>query len=227
MDETRMSAAPSIRAIIFDFDGTLILSNEIKRDCYLAVANDWPNGEAIVKELLDGPPVGDRYALFSLFAQRIAETVKDKPVDTIKLELAEDYSRRVEAALLVCPERPGAMDLLGTLRGQGVDLYLNSGTPLIWLRRIVQGRRIEGHFRGLYGGPISKIDNLKQIFQEANLRPKDALIVGDGLDDEQYANAVGCNFLPVTGGPLAGRENAIVDYFDFQSRLDSIARGGQ
>jgi len=227
MNEIQKSGPSDILAIIFDFDGTLILSNEIKRDCYLAVANDWPNGVAIIKELLDGPPVGDRYALFGLFAQRISETFKDKPVDAIKMALVEEYSRRAEAALLVCEERPGAMKLLGTLREQGIHLYLNSGTPLTWLRRIVEGRQIGGHFRELYGGPISKIDNLKQIFQEANLQPKNALIVGDGLDDEHYANAIGCKFLPVAGGPLAERANAITDYFDFQMRLDSLTRGGQ
>ena len=227
MNEIQKSGATDIRAIVFDFDGTLILSNEVKRDCYLAVANDWPNGAAIIKELLDGPPVGDRYALFGLFAQRVAETVKDRPVDTIKLALAEDYSRRAEASLLVCPERPGAMNLLGTLSEQGIHLYLNSGTPLTWLRRIVEGRQIGGHFRGLYGGPISKIDNLQQILQEAKLQPQDILVVGDGLDDEHYANAVGCSFFPVTGGPLADRADAIIDYFDFQIRLDSLARNGQ
>ena len=212
----------SPRAIIFDFDGTLILSNEIKRDCYLSVARNWPNGEAIATELLDGPAVGDRYAFFKLFSQRVSFMYIDKSLPISEVELVEDYSRRVEEALLVCPERPGAMSLIRNLHSKGIVLYLNSGTPLVWLRRIIEGRRIANQFSGVFGGPISKIDNLKRILQEQNLNTKDILIIGDGLDDEHYAFSSGCKFLPISGGPLSDRSNAISDYFNFHAQLDSI-----
>jgi len=211
-----------IKAIVFDFDGTLILSNDIKRDCYLAVAEDWPNGRAIVTTLLNGPPVGDRYALFDLFAQRVAAQSAHAGGHDLRTTLADDYSRRVEDALMVCPERPGAMALLARLRAMGVPLFVNSGTPLTWLRPIVRGRGMEALFQELFGGPIRKIDNLGRICADLGVEARDILVVGDGHDDEAYALEAGCLFIPVAGGSLGEVPGAVADYADFAARLAAL-----
>ncbi|MDX2479991.1 MAG: hypothetical protein QNK24_06615, partial [Desulfuromusa sp.] len=50
-----------ICCVVFDFDGTLVNSNDIKRETFFDVARSWdPKGE-IVAEVLKDWPTADRY----------------------------------------------------------------------------------------------------------------------------------------------------------------------
>lgn len=209
-----------IRCFVFDFDGTLILSNEIKRNCYLTVVADLPRGEEVILELLDGPPIGDRYALFSAFARRMAPIYGYPNPEDWGLSLVAEYSRRAQEALLTCPERPGALAVLRALADAGASLYLSSGTPLNSLLPIVQGRRMNELFRGIYGGPISKPENLRTILATETLNPADVVVVGDGVDDRDCAAEIGCAFIAVSGGTLGFPPAALNDYHDFLENLD-------
>lgn len=57
-----------IRCVVFDFDGTLVRSDNIKRASFLAVVRNFdPHGELMARVLTEQP--GDRHAIFKRFVE--------------------------------------------------------------------------------------------------------------------------------------------------------------
>ena len=55
-----------IRCVAFDFDGTLVLSNEIKGGFFFEVASNFPGGKSCMESILLDQS-GDRYAIINKF----------------------------------------------------------------------------------------------------------------------------------------------------------------
>jgi len=187
----------------FDLDGTLLLSNSIKRDGFLRAARKYFGGERLMIELLLKLR-GDRSKIFSRFGE-LAGVEKDVPA------LIKEYSSWCEEKILICPKRRGANDLLGLLCKAGVRCFVNSATPAGSLRAIVNAR-FPGIFSGIYGGHGRKVPNLKAIAKEASVLPKDIVVVGDGVDDRDCAAHFGCRFIAVAGGSL--EKTGLTDLLD-------------
>jgi phosphoglycolate phosphatase len=182
-----------IRAVVFDFDGTLVLSNEIKRDGFFFVADRFRGGTQTMAAILADPP-GDRFAICSAFAVVHGADAAD---------LAECYSSWCEERIIVCPERPGAASMLARLQQCALGLYVNSATPEIFLRRVVSRRYPPGTFRDILGGHGAKVANLSLILAHEDIDPQEMLMVGDGIDDRDASIEIGCAFAGVAGGTLA------------------------
>lgn len=182
-----------IRCVVFDFDGTLLLSNEIKREGFFAAVAGYPDGLERMARILAHPP-GDRYAIFRSFAQEVGGDAN---------ELAIKYSNWCEERILTCPERPGAALALAQLRRVGIKVHVNSATPTAPLRSVVLRRYGAASFNGVHGGHGAKLANLEAILRQEQLPPSSLAMVGDGIDDRDAALAVGCRFVGVGGGTLA------------------------
>jgi len=201
-----------IRCAVFDFDGTLVHSNEIKRDGFFAVAVGFSGGPAAMEALLANPP-GDRFAIFAAFAARFGADAG---------ELAEEYGAWCETRILACPERAGATELLAHLRARGIAIWINSATPEAPLRAVVARRYPPGIFDGVRGGHGRKVANLRAILSATGYAPDEILMIGDGTDDRAAALEVGCAFAGVANGSLAATPAPgpmVSNLFDIASRL--------
>jgi phosphoglycolate phosphatase-like HAD superfamily hydrolase len=189
-----------IRCVCFDFDGTLVDSNAIKRNSFFDVFSDVdPNGETVAY-VLDVACPGDRYDI----AREVAVQLRDRgaipaepDIETFARRRAAAYTQRCEEAVAKCPEIPGAMDTLEWLAARGLPLYVNSATPQEPLRRVLELRSMARHFRLSLGGPASKGENLATICADAGVSPQELLFVGDGEDDRDAAGTFGCAFAAV------------------------------
>jgi phosphoglycolate phosphatase-like HAD superfamily hydrolase len=182
-----------IRCVVFDFDGTVVLSNDIKREGFFAVVSAIPDGLSRMAAILSNPP-GDRYAIFDRFAVETGASTSD---------LVDSYSSWCEERILQCPERHGAERVIPTLRAAGMKVHLNSATPTAPLRSIVTRRVGVDFFDGVHGGHGEKAGNLKVILALEGIRPDELVMIGDGTDDWDAANIMGCRFIGVPGGTLA------------------------
>lgn len=182
-----------IRCIVWDFDGTLVLSNGIKRDGFLVLADEVPGGRAAMEDILAAPP-GDRTAILAAFATRFG----GDPAGLVRR-----YSAWCEGQILVCPERPGAGLVLARARAAGLRQHINSATPTQPLRTVVRRRYGDGVFDGIRGGHGAKVANLLAIMAEEGLDPAQVAMIGDGEDDRAAAREVGCRFFGVADGTLS------------------------
>jgi len=189
-----------IRCVGFDFDGTLVDSNAIKRDGFFETFSDVdPDGETVA-HVLDIICPGDRYDIVSEVSARLLELgaiPSDPDVESFARIRAATYTQYCEESVAKCPEIPGATATLDWLAARGIPLYINSATPEGPLRRVLELRSMVGYFRLSLGRPTGKIENLATICADADIPPHELLFVGDGEDDRGAAQAFGCRFSAV------------------------------
>lgn len=187
----------SIKVVVFDFDGTLIESNQVKYDAYFQVFpqdNEW---EKVIRRVLKRSYEKSRYAV-------IDEILREKgwaPASSEMLvaevdRLSEDYGKRVFSEVKKCPARLSVEVVLERLC-KILRLYLSSTTPEHQLYELVDHRGWTGYFQNIFGFPREKSATLKMILEQENILPENLLVVGDGESDRISARDTGCHFFKV------------------------------
>src|SRR4051812_143896 len=120
-----------IATVVFDFDGTLVDSNAIKRKGFFAVVANHTGGDATMQRVLHEVG-GDRRAIFDAYVALQTAAESSQAHDAGKLVI--EYSTYVDAAVAAAAEMPGATALLEGLRRHGKHLYVSSATPVASLK---------------------------------------------------------------------------------------------
>lgn len=109
-----------------------------------------------------------------------------------------------EGIASLCDGVAGAAEALAGLSERGLPLFLNAAPRAQDLLPLLRQRGLDHLFDGVYGGPASKLDNLRELAERVGAHPSELLFVGDGEDDREAATAFGCVFVGV-GSDDAGR----------------------
>ena len=198
-----------IRCVVFDFDGTLVDSNEIKRETFFAIARPWDVSGTVVADVFERWSAADRYEKTFKIAEGLISRgllPKDASVNEWASRLANEYTTQCESAIASCAEIPGASQLLSELVDNGYLLFVNSATPVEPLRQLLKLRKWDHFFQAVYGAEASKADNLRAIALKTGIIPGAIVHVGDQVDDLQATKQFGCHFVAIAlgnSGPLA------------------------
>ena len=181
------------RIIVFDFDGTLVDSNVIKRDAYFEIfPHQYPFPEIITRTLqrdFEQP----RQIIIAEILRQVAGSFTPEEVQ----HYAAAYGTIVFDGVANCPALPGADQALEAFSSHHA-LYLSSNTPEDSLHDLVGRRGWLGYFQGIFGQPHRKPETLHAILVRERAEPSELLVVGDGASDRLSAQAVGCVFFPIT-----------------------------
>ena len=187
---TAASEWDRIRCVAFDFDGTLVDSNEIKRGGFFEIFSAYAGSPAVVDRILRDHPDENRSGVCTrVHAELEARAEMTLPDATAFIEA---YSKLCDDRVTGCPAVPGA---LRALEGLALPLYVDSATPEEPLQRVVELRGWAHFFRGVFGQPASKVDNLSRIASREGLETAEILLVGDGPPDREAALEFGCAYL--------------------------------
>ncbi|WP_342347330.1 HAD hydrolase-like protein [uncultured Nitrospira sp.] len=192
-----------IACVAFDFDGTLVDSNQVKVQSFYKIVEDYDPSGCTVTEVLQRCSHKDRYGITCELVREFMAKGLIPPhtgTETLGLQWAETYTTTCETAVVGCPEVPGASGILSWLLNQEIPLYLNSRTPAKALNRLVTLRNLSHYFSGIYGAPASKLENLRHIQELTQAKPDEMLFVGDSEDDLEAAGTFGCHFAGVILG---------------------------
>jgi len=187
-----------IRCVVFDFDGTLVDSNELKRGVFFEIASRHSGGESEMAAAIAATS-GDRSSVFAAYAERMA--ARGLRLDPI--ELTRNYTERTDRLVTEASEMPGASETLRALRNAGCRTYLSSATPEESLVAIVTERGWQPFFDEIHGHPKTKETTLRSILAAEKIVPSELAVVGDGVDDQRAAQIVDCVFFPVGFGSYA------------------------
>ena len=140
---------------VFDFDGTLVLTNEIKLSCYYETIEKFE----IKKITLDGVlkrsfnEGWDRYQIFKeigILSGQDAEKMRSY------------YTKVTNERIINSEFRTGALSILNKVKGA---LFVNSATPEETLKFLVAQTFKDISFAGVKGRPNRKIQNLNMWIQ--------------------------------------------------------------
>ncbi|CAO3440260.1 HAD family hydrolase [Azospirillum endophyticum] len=171
-------------AIIFDFDGVLADSNDLKGETFVALyADEEPAVQAALRayhRANGGMPRREKLTRFEreVLGREISEERLDRLVD--------GFAAAVEQAVIDCAEIPGAADFLAAHAGH-LPLFVISATPHEEMLRIVAGRGMADRFVSVHGSPPRKADTAAMLLARHGLRPERVAFVGDAVQD--YAAA--------------------------------------
>jgi phosphoglycolate phosphatase-like HAD superfamily hydrolase len=179
------------KLIIFDFDGVILESADIKTQAFLELFADFPeHRQAILRYHLDNVGIS-RYRKFEWIHSRLLGL----PLDEDRCRrLGEAFSDLVLNKILSCSYVAGALDCLERLNQKAL-LFVASGTPQDELDFIVDRRELRRYFTGVFGTPRSKSDIIRSLLSDYEASPNEVVFIGDGLSDYQAASETGIRFI--------------------------------
>lgn len=209
------------KAVIFDFDGVILKSADIKTQAFLSLFADYPEyRDRILRYHLDNLGVS-RYKKFEWIYSQLLRT----PLENAERErLGAAFAEIVLGKVLACDYVEGAWACLEALSGRR-DLFVASGTPQEELEFIITKRGLRHFFREIWGTPTTKVEIIKSILDRHGFQKDDVVFIGDGLSDYKAASDVGIPFIAVDNrtSDVDWKElglKALVDLNDLLDMLD-------
>ncbi len=181
-----------VKCVVFDFDGTLVKSNEIKRRTFYEVTKNLVDADIVLDKILSYPDSGDRYDIFDTL---IIELKLDREVFVSASKLSDSYTKICEYEISRAPEINGAVKTLKKLRSLGISVFISSATPEVTLQKIISMRGWGNIVDNVLGSPDSKLDHLQRILTENKYSISEVIYVGDSEIDREVALLVGCKFI--------------------------------
>lgn len=180
------------QAVLFDFDGVLAETSEIKVRAFAELYRE------------HGPEVVDAVRAHHLAHEGISRITKIRHCHEALLGIDLDdaglaalgarYSALVEESVVAAAWVPGARAFLEAHVGR-VRMFVVSGTPGDELRRITARRGMDGYFVSVRGSPPTKEPIIRDILAAESLAPEQAVFVGDAMTDHDAARAAGLRFV--------------------------------
>lgn len=185
-----------LRAVILDFDGVVIESNDLKTQAFARVFARFPEHAGAMMDYHHAHVSDTRFLKFRhLVHERLGRPADDPLVD----ELGEAFSRETQRLLAACPLVPGAEAFLADVAGR-VPLYLASVTPQAELETLLAARGFGRYFTRIYGcPPWNKPAAIADILSGLG-GPAGVLFIGDSAGDQRAAAANGVEFLARDSG---------------------------
>jgi|OM-RGC.v1.014666558 Predicted phosphatases len=181
-----------IKAIIFDFDGVIVESLEVKTDAFVELYS--PYGKNITRKVVkyhqDNGGVS-RFEKIRYFHKEFLNiTLNQQDINV----LANKFSNLVKARVINVPYVSGVIDFIK----QNVEIYnlfISTATPYDEIKYIIRKRGLDSYFIDVFGSPDLKINHIKQIIFKHNLKPNEIMFFGDSETDLYAAEKVGTHFI--------------------------------
>jgi phosphoglycolate phosphatase-like HAD superfamily hydrolase len=181
-----------IRAIILDFDGVLVDSNERKLLAYEDLFELYPDyRDAMIRYHRNhiAQPRLDKFA-------HICGTIMGHPGnEEVIHDMACRFTALVVRRIQNSPDVPGVRSFLEEFHSR-VPLYVASLIPHDELWRSIRACRFERYFVDAFGHPpFRKDDAIREVLKRERVLPEDVVLVGDSPSDLEAATVTGVEFI--------------------------------
>lgn len=199
----------NIKAILWDFDGVLLESNEIRDKGFVEVLNEYPKEE--VDQLLAFHQKNgglSRYVKLRHFFEIIrGENVTDEDIQhwadrfsVIMRELLIDPALRIQETITFVKNNYSK-----------VPMYVVSGSDQNELRFLCKQHGIAPYFKRIHGSPVPKKQWVATILEEENLTPEKCVLIGDSINDFEAANSNNIKFMAYNNDSLNHLSSLSID----------------
>ncbi|HSV98601.1 MAG TPA: HAD hydrolase-like protein [Sedimentisphaerales bacterium] len=191
------------RYVIFDFDGVLAETNEIRFQGFTELFRELPGDEmARFMAFVRANGGLSRYGkIRHLYESILRQRVSADRVAT----LAGLYSQIVKQKVIEAIPVEGSLEFLAGHQGR-FEFAVVSGSDQQELRQVCCARGIEKYFREILGSPKEKAENLAELLAGRGWEKQASVYVGDSQNDYQAAVEVGIDFI--------GRQSGVMDWRD-------------
>lgn len=186
-----------IRAIVFDFDGVILESAELKtkafRKLFEAVRSDK------LEEILNYHRKNMGISRYMKF-RHIYENILKKPLSFDEERcLGQSFKEIILLQMMEAPFVPGSVEFLQKNQNR-LPMFVASGTPIAELHEIARKRNVFQYFVELHGSPEEKKDILYDILGRYQWKPEEVVFVGDAGSDFLASKVTGVHFIARANG---------------------------
>lgn len=181
------------KCLIFDFDGTIVDSNLIKKSLFYEVLNEFDidKNELKVQISIDGK---SRNQIIRGALSKYSEEVVLKSIKMYSLLTFDKISK-------IKPNKY-FFEVVEYCKKNGIYLVLSSNTPENELIKIIKEMNLFNIFNEVHGSPKLKSVTLKKIIIENNFLSNQILVIGDGESDKLSAEDNNCDFMGINKNSL-------------------------
>lgn len=199
---------------VFDFDGTLIDSVQIKKTVFIEflrpLFNNRDLGIRILINLIDDGR-SRSMIIGELFDRRLL-------VDKLNLDLLlADLDKMLTEAVIDAALFKGVSETLDILVSQGFGCALASRTPKDSLLQVLQSKFLRAKFLSITGADSAKDESILSLQKVYRIPLSKIAMVGDDRSDALAASKTGCVFIDVT--PAEMRMNGFPSAAELIHRL--------
>ncbi|WP_339109282.1 HAD hydrolase-like protein [Thioclava sp. GXIMD4216] len=182
---------------IFDCDGVLLDSNNMKTTAFAEVVSEYPT--ECVKPFLEFQKTAFGLSRFRTFDAFFDRFLGRPPADSEKEKLLSEFAAYCQSQYPHQPVTAGATELLQSLSARKCIAYVASGSEQSELRQALKKIGLAENFRDILGSPRKKSDLVADILrQEQDVDASEILFVGDAKVDFEAASSNGVAFLQVS-----------------------------
>ncbi len=206
-----------IKAIIFDYDGVIAESVNVKTEAFAELYKPW--GEKVVQKVVAYHEANggiSRFEKFKIYHKEFLGIELDKNgIDN----LARQFSQLVLQKVVDSPYVPGAYEFLSENYNK-YNFYISTGTPTSEIEIILKKKGIRKFFKEVYGSPEKKSEHVKKIIDK--YQKDEVVFIGDALTDREAARENGIEFIGrfTTTEEIKKEIKIIIDFYDLPKYLN-------
>lgn len=180
-----------LKAIIFDFDGVILESVDVKGWAFQKLFESYPSEQArILKFHYENGGLPRANKIRHILKEFLGLPGDDAAVDVY----CDRFGKLVFQKVVDSPFVPGALEALRMFKGR-IPMFIISGTPYDEINRIVDAKGLRDYFQAVYGSPTTKGEWTKKIIADSGFLSDEVVWVGDALSDLRAAKENGIRFI--------------------------------
>ena len=186
-----------IKNIIFDYDGTIADSVNIKTKAFAELYRSY--GEVVEKNVVKYHLAHGGVSRFDKFKYFHKEFLNiDLNKDKVQ-QLAHSFSKLVIDKVVNAPYIEGAFEFISN-NYKKYSLFISTATPTNEIIEILNRKNLIQYFKDIKGSPESKIDHTQQIIAANNYLKNETVFIGDSDSDREAASKNNIPFVAVLSG---------------------------
>lgn len=210
-----------IEAIIFDFDGVILDTDNIKVEAFKKIYKPYGNkiAENVGNYHLKHGGVS-RYEKFKYFHKKyLNKSISEKDIKKLDKIFSEYVLKHLPKAKFVKGVKNFIKKNYSTYK-----MFISSGTPLKELKKTVKMIKMDDYFEQIKGSPQSKPQHILKIIDKYNIFAQNIVFIGDAPKDKQAAEKTNINFIAriTKNSQLTNQQYKIKDFTEIEPVIEEI-----
>lgn len=180
---------------IFDCDGVILDSNQLKIDAMENALRDFSFESSLINKCIEyfSKNFGlSRFHHVDVFIEKILHVEPDDK-EKIRSGILKKFSDQCHSLYLKAQITPGFIDFISSVEG---SKYIASGSEQTGLMKVFEERGLGDYFLKIYGSPETKSNLVVKILDDE--QSKNAVMFGDAISDFEAATKNGIDFIAYT-----------------------------
>lgn len=174
--------------IIFDFDGVILNSHNIKTRAFYEIF--YPYGKKIANQAKAYHEKNQGISRYIKFRDIFKKFLKKK-INKNEIRVLDFKFKKICFNKILKLKIPTLLIKFFKNKKKNYNFFISTGTPQKEIEKILRIKKIYKYFKGVYGYPSSKIQHIKRIIKNK----KNTLFIGDALEDYYSAKYMKINFI--------------------------------